>query len=1006
MGAQTANPMAEYLLKLQLIVSNTEFMNEEEAKKYETLETRLKGDEYVRAVTKTDMFESYQYEDFVVYNALAAKGYDEDRIFALLKNPYMIPKDVKDALLEMKREDVINSYVEGNKYFASLTGKPFVGNDKVPADEIILIPEGFYDMYKYDAVLMKDQPIHEMPDKYQELFMNSKYYQETLNKYPDVLYLRYIGSNAVPIEVSRKARDGDILRINTNKLSMHHEIFGNVTVDPDIVHAYAEIYRSTRDYVYQTLRGDFSSIYTNYNDLIRFLTIYMSIGACLNEFQRKSSKMIYMNNVTANNLFVLYGLPSVIMEGTPMIDFLKKFRMLLADKGTNYVYRVKDLIGYSTTDIYTLVMVKQQEFKNGKPVYDYIDGKAYPKYRIVFRRLGTADDNTSYFRFRNSATEYALDDIKGDDPRWWNTPEVESILNDMNYTLSNSKYIQLSTHMSMSDIWWQSVIFLRGMLDCKTETQTALLNLTKDIDNSSTMTLYDAILSLIVMMHWQLNIPGNMYIPKTGYTECLDMLFDGFDDVTGNIAKFKDGQPFKLASFNFDVRSTDKQRYEAMYDYDWMDPNYFIPMVNNVLDRKGSNIGEVLMKDIRLIYDYIREKVRTATTIHAYRQATESYKTLFLVDPIRNWYNPEGKDPSQVICERYNIGEYEYDSFKLYYPTPGTKVLVNNVLEPVPPEILISSYKPDEGYIYPIYLYSVLNDDCYNLKVTAYKSDDIHNTIDTYPFRDPEFVKAFDNAMNEYNDPAILISGLVKQIKDNYRQIIIDKVNIDISNSEFGPTTFESLLMMDNVSLYDYLVNAKNNNPDEVITMMRSIVASLEVYSGSSLFALSCSVLGSDKYISILKEVISYFKSYMVEFTRDEFKYIFGGILDNGGNSDMLSLIDEISHGMMEISPADSLALFDVSHSTIDVGMGDDNVGLMYDEALFRLKGEYGHIKQTGFQLWYDNGKRITMNPTFTINDNEEVVGNFVKKGNDYIVIINVNNVDNGYPPGYYGNVL
>ena len=1006
MGAQTANPMAEYLLKLQLIISNTEFMNEEEAKKYETLETRLKGDEYVRAVTKTDMFESYQYEDFVVYNALAAKGYDEDRIFALLRNPYMIPKDVKDQLLETARENVINSYVEGNKYFASLTGKPFAGNDKIPADEVAIIPEGFYDMYKYDAVLMKDQPIHEMPDKYQELFMNSKYYQETLKKYPDLLYLRYIGSNSVPIEISRKARDGDILRINTNKLSTHHEIFGNVSVDADIVHAYAEMYRSTRDYVYQTLRGDFSSIYTNYNDLIRFLTIYMSIGACLNEFQRKSSKMIYMNNVTANNLFVLYGLPSVIMEGMPMIDFLKKFRMLLMDKGTNYVYRVKDLIGYANTDIYTLVMVKQQEFKNGKPMYEYIDGKAYPKYRIVFRRLGTADDNTSYFKFRGSTEEYPWEDISSGDPRWWNTPEVESILNDMNYTLSNSKYIQLSTHMSMTDIWWQSVIFLRGMLDCKTETQTTLLNLSKDIDNSSTMTLYDAVLSLIVMMHWQLEIPGNMYIPKTGYVDCLDMLFDGFDDVTGNIAKFKDGRKFKLASFNFDVRTTDKNRYEAMYDYDYLDPNYFIPMVDNVLNRKSSNVGEALMKDIHNIYDYILEKVRTSRTIHDYRQATEAYNTLFLVDPIRNWYNPEGKDPSQVICDRYNITEHELDSFNMYYPAQGTKVLVNNVMEPVQPEILITSYKPEDGYVYPIYLHSVLNEDCYNLKVVAYKADDIHNTINTYPFRDPDFVEEFDKAVNQFTDNTIQGSNLVKPIKDNYRQIIIDKVNIDISNSEFGPTTFESLLMMDNVSLYDYLVNAKKNNPDEVITMMRSIVAALEIYTSSSLYALSCSVLGVDKYLSILKEVISYFKSYMVEFTRDEFRYIFGGILDNGGNSDMLHLIDEMSHGTIEISPVDSLPLFDVSHATEYFTMADDNVGFMYDEVLFRMSGTYGHIKQTGFQLWYDDGKRITMNPSFPINDDEEVIGNFVKKSNDYIVIINVNNVDNGYPPGYYGNVL
>ncbi|MBO4734974.1 MAG: hypothetical protein J5614_01135 [Paludibacteraceae bacterium] len=119
MGAQTVNPMAEYLLKLQLIITNTEFMNDEEARKYETLETRLAGDEYVRAVTKTDTFENHQYTDLEVYNILSQLGYEEDRIFLMIKNPMMIPYNVKETLLNNRRETIIATYVEGNKYYSS-----------------------------------------------------------------------------------------------------------------------------------------------------------------------------------------------------------------------------------------------------------------------------------------------------------------------------------------------------------------------------------------------------------------------------------------------------------------------------------------------------------------------------------------------------------------------------------------------------------------------------------------------------------------------------------------------------------------------------------------------------------------------------------------------------------------------------------------------------------------------------------------------------------------------
>ena len=76
------------------------------------------------------------------------------------------------------------------------------------------------------------------------------------------------------------------------------------------------------------------------------------------------------------------------------------------------------------------------------------------------------------------------------------------MLQEMNYTLSNSKYIQLSTHLSMTDIWWQCVILLRGLLDRKQETQFTKLNINFNINGSSELSLFDAVLTLVVLMNW------------------------------------------------------------------------------------------------------------------------------------------------------------------------------------------------------------------------------------------------------------------------------------------------------------------------------------------------------------------------------------------------------------------------------------------------------------------------------------------------------------------------
>lgn len=868
MNSQVNNPMAEYLFKLQLIIKASEFKNREEANKYETPESRTNGDKYINAKTEQDIFESYTYDEGEIYLLLMQAGYPEDKIKTMMTNTLLLPSNIRSFLLQRERQAFINLYNEPNKYYCNLTGKPFMGNDNTQCDRIISIPDEFYERYKDDTAILRGQAVHELPYKYQELLMNSEFYQELITKYPDAIYLRYIGSNAIPIEVSRKARDGDIMRINENKLHAYHHSYGNVTVDASIVHAFSNIYKSTRDYVYGTLRGDFANIYANYNSLIRFLTIYMAIGSALNEFQKKSSKLIYMNNTTANNYFVLYGLPSVIMEGSPKVEFLKKFRMLLMDKGTNTVYRVKDMIGYENTDVYTLIMVKQQVFENGMPVYHYNeDGTKTPVTNIVFRRYGTAEDNASYFKFRDSKREYSLEEITSGDPRWWGGKEVDAMLEDMNYTLSNSKYIQLATCMSSDDIWWQLTIFLRGLLDRKNETSTIMLNTDRAIDNKAAIMLYDAVLSLIIMMHWHLkdaygsSLAGYMYMPDTGMWQCIDKLFNGLTGLIPN--PLKDGGPYQVASFNFDIIYDD--RYREIVQYEYLNPSIFVPMMNKILNRENANIADALMRDIKLLYKYLEDKLQQAKTIHEFRQVSNTYNALFLVDPVRRW--------------------------------------------------------------------------------------------------------------NEY--------GEIKQ-----------------------GDTFENLLMIQNPSLYEYITQQRNEGDESILLVIRSIIQSLEEYSNSSLAGLQLRALGSDEYFRILKEVITYFKSYMVEFTKAELTYIFGGLFDNGGNTDKINLYDEITSGVLEADLFDSMTIFDVSCADTYYAIPDDGLMTIRDEAIFRLKAAYKNIINCGYEIWYDNKKRITKKPSFDIDDDTEVIADIVKAGDSYKAIINIEDVDNGYPPGYYGNIL
>ena len=1040
------SPTAEYLLKLQLIVSNSEFKDLAEARKYETVESIEAADEYIHAMKRTDSFVPYTHDPKEIYEILSGMGYTDQKIMQLIKNQEMMPQTCKNELLNRDRERIIATYKEQNKYYLMLTGNPFPGNDTIPPDPIITIPEGFYKMYEGNQDILRDQPIHELSDKYKELFINSKYYKETIDKYPDVRYIRYIGSNSIPIVVSRTAQDGDIMKINVDKLSTYHQKFGNVVVTPDIVHKFVNVYRETRDYVYNTLRGDFSSIYANYDSFIRFLTIYLSIGNTLNEFMKNASTYIHMNNITANNLFMLYGLPSVIMEGSSMINFLKKFRLILMDKGTNIVYRVKDLIGYKYTDIYTLVMVKQQKFENGIPLYKYNDdGTKTPIQEIVFRRLGTTDDNTSYFKYKESNVSYTVEEVTSGDPRWWNTKEVEDMIQNMNYTLSNSKYIQLSTHLSITDVWWQCVILLRGILDNVEEVKNQLINVNYNINGDSSMSVFDAVLTLVMLMnHHQRDFNGNsfrgnLYIPNgiyNGKAACLDELFNGLHlaqvyepltfyskgDVVGitldqvytvvddyissqsgietDIANGKltpyDGTwdegapkelqlglPYKVASFNFNIRETDPDYYSSISNDEYLEPNKLLKMLDGIFNRHDNNIGMAIMSDVHNVYKYLEKKLVNARTIHQFRQVTDAYNKLFLVDPVRDWDYGTSDNIDELLMNEYGISELELTSLKSFFD-----------IDPLHPELVIRYHNKD----YPIHIYSVLNMAVYSLPINR-----------EYPFRDDGFVDLFCEEIMNFTSAKLEASNIARVIKKNYQSIIRSKVEYDSTNTEYGPKTFDALLRVSNVDLYMYLKNLMNSGKEQdLVTLMRAIILSLEDYVNTSLQGLSFAALGEEDYFRILREVITYFKSYMVEFTKDEFTYLFDGLFDNGGNSNMLKLYDEIVAGEFTGVPHDSFSLFDNSHADVVAAMNNDTTKMrLYDEAVFRVETTYGNLVNTGYPIYYDDNKQITTTPFDGLTNDTMVNATFINDSSSssaYKIILNKNNVIT--KKKYYGNVI
>jgi hypothetical protein len=496
---------------------------------------------------------------------------------------------------------------------------------------------------------------------------------------------------------------------------------------------------------------------------------------------------------------------------------------------------------------------------------------------------------------------------------------------------------------------------------------------------------------LVILMDWHLKdvngniMAGNIYLPNGTYdgkAVCLDLLFNGLNS-DGSPKELILGLPYKISSFNFKIREEKREFYNSIKLMSYINPDEFLPMLDVILDREYNNIGEVLMTDVRTIYKYLENKLRDSRTISEFRQVTDVFSNLFLVDPIREWY--DRFDIDQIIIDEYGISLNDLAALKSFFTE-----------DPESPDLTVAY----DNKNYPIILFNVLNTNVTNL-----------NILDEYPFRDPKFVIVFNDAMKKYSSNSLMSTSISPVIKSNYQNIIIDKVQLDIGNTDDGPKTFESLLFRSNPRLYRYMQSIKSNG-DTLILLMRSIIKALEKYVNTSLSGLECSVIGIDEYFRILKEVITYFKSYMVEFTKDEFVYIFDGLFDNGGNSNMLKLYDTISSAEMDILPKDSLTLYDVSSADMHIKIADNNVGLLHDEAIFRMQATYQTILNLkGYEILYDNGETISHTPPGIIDPSTKIIAQIISNEDTssfdkaYKIIINTYNLD-VIPPNYYGNTL
>ncbi|MGL5719098.1 MAG: hypothetical protein ACRCX2_39220 [Paraclostridium sp.] len=388
-----------------------------EANKHETEHTLKEYNLYRSAKLKLDMSLDYGYtsKDLLPYDYLT----QEQRLDILVgKEPlesYMTTYDA-EFLLNSKRDERINSYVEKNPYYRMLLGLPPIGTK----------PDEF--VYVLGTYLDPNTPIHLLNSNEIQTLKNMNIFDKIIKQNPDKPYIEYI-QKGVDLIRARDAKEFDIVWYRADVST----------------YRYVEFYQKESNSFKRTSFNRFRySIQGKYEDtkiMELKLNAYINfrIDHPLNRLDRNNYTEAEARLVWSQfNLVLPNKLPGVYRDSITSV-----LHHLTRHKGTNEVIRyiAEDIFGGLNTFKYFLLKRPKKDVSlpmpEGAKVTDYYD--------IVYVKTHWQNSDP----YDKISEEIPYNRMAKDDPLWWDDDEVRSFVENRQFSYITSKYLGVDSTLDL-----------------------------------------------------------------------------------------------------------------------------------------------------------------------------------------------------------------------------------------------------------------------------------------------------------------------------------------------------------------------------------------------------------------------------------------------------------------------------------------------------------------------------------------------------------------------------
>jgi hypothetical protein len=596
---------------IRKIIDNIEIKFSGIAATFEPLEVKKLADRYVSAKLQQDSFATYfKFTTDVLH---AAGITNVDLIELCLQNKYNIPANLRDTVVLLQRQKILNEYVEYNNYYRKLAGLP-----NYKDTDLIYISDELAAQYNFNNAI----PIHEFTDSQLYILEMSGDLQAIKDLYPTKLYLNYIGRYKIDPSVARPARNFSIIRY-----------FKDSTVT--ITETFIEIYDQCREYFMNVVYiPEFSNRYKYYDNFIGMMILVMTIQRFLSLTFKRGIIRDFFDIQYVKYLFESYKVPFI--EALPIeyqVSLMRKLNILLQNKSTNKVlFDLCEILDFGDMEIYKYYLIKQHKLDiNENPIFVYktiqddqgndivVEDKE-AMFDFYFQKVNVKDSNI-VTAIRNTSNKLSYDEVTLDDPYWIEDENLYNRIYDEEFNLVETKYFGLTAMYKMTKMLFEVMYFFRMILDKKNQLNNVFVYLYK-ITGDKPIKIFDSIILMCALFCKKNSMVGNVLYSPT--------------------------KIMSVYGFNF------KEDFDKIRQFVLANPKLVKPSILNYfsdLDINNPNDVNRLYDVIHDFNDFIVEQMSSTQDLDTYKAYQTIFKSLMVTMEATETFNKSDGNMANTFME-------------------------------------------------------------------------------------------------------------------------------------------------------------------------------------------------------------------------------------------------------------------------------------------------------------------------------------------------------------------